>query len=362
MLFPDLIPGDRPAAASATPARVTADRSPDTPSRSTTANPPARANPWTRVGRSFTPTSDADEALARSGLDWSVAKTGLRTEDLTPVQDHRAMVRTDTGAVLGIVGADYEPLQNAEAFSFFRDLAAGGQISFETAGDFDKGRIVWVQARLPDLDLRIGDDESHSYLFISTGHTGNKTLMIAPTTVRIVCRNTLRMAEYRSLTAQRSGKSLEAGFTVRHTRGIRDALADIQDAYAQSRRSHTATMEAYRFLAGKPMSEKLKKTFFQQVFEAKSAPDESDRAASIRAARKERLDAILASPTSNVRGTAGSAFALAQAAVEYIDHDRTTRTSEGEDPTASRLLSATFGSGAGLKERAWSTIMDLVGA
>ena len=64
--------------------------------------------------------------------------------------------------------------------------------------------------------------------------------------------------------------------------------------------------------------------------------------------------AILASPTSQVKGTKDTAFSLLQAVVEYADHDRTTRTSEGGDAEESRLVSATWGSGAGWR-RSWET-------
>jgi hypothetical protein len=48
-----------------------------------------------------------------------------------------------------------------------------------------------------------------------------------------------------------------------------------------------------------------------------------------------------------------------QAVVEWADHDRTTRTSDGGDADESRLLSATFGSGAAAKEAAWEAALEL---
>ena len=327
-----------------------------------TGLPPPRINPWQRVGQTFLPTSDAMEALHRSGLQWTAEKIGLRTHDLAPIADHVAIRRSDTGRVLGIVGSDYQPLQNAEAFAFFRDLAGTARISFETAGAFDHGGITWVQARLPDLSIRLGDDLSESYLFISNGHTGNKPLTIAPTTLRIICRNSLRMAEAQSANARQRRHSLEAGFTVRHTKGMKEALSDIRDAYAQTVRSHAATTQAYQHLASKRITTKLTDHFISRVFDAGVGPDEADRAKTIRENRRERIAAILASPTAQVRGTANSAFALFQAAIEFIDHDRVTRAAEGEDATEKRLASATFGSGSGLKSAAWEAILDLTKA
>jgi phage/plasmid-like protein (TIGR03299 family) len=320
----------------------------------------ARVNPWTSVGRGFVPTSNADEALERSGLNWAVEKIGLRTSDLAPVPDQFAIRRSDTSQVLGIIGPEYVPLQNAAAFGFFRDLAGCGPISFESAGEFDGGRIVWVQARLPDLQIRLGDDISETMLFISTGHIGNKPLVVAPTTFRIACKNSLRLAEAEHAAERRREPRLEVGWTVRHTRGMSHALADIQTAYARTRRSHAVTVQAFEYLASKPMTDRLATAFFTKVFDGVGL-DESERAQTIAKNRRERLAAILAGPTSQVAGTRGTCFALLNAATEFIEHDRTTRTDDG-NADAARLLSATFGSGAMLKEKAWSTIMALVHA
>jgi hypothetical protein len=88
-------------------------------------------------------------------------------------------------------------------------------------------------------------------------------------------------------------------------------------------------------------------------------PDETDRAKALRKSREERMAAIMASPTSQVRGTKDTLFSAMQAVVEYVDHDRTTRTSDGGEADESRLFSATFGSGAEVKARAWNAALEL---
>lgn len=328
----------------------------------TPAPPSPRRNPWTRLGRSFAPTSDPQLALTASGLDWTVSKVGLRTEDLAPVPGHCAVRRDDTGAVLGIVGQDYQVLQNREAFSFFADLAAETHCSFETAGCLRGGKVAWVLAHLPDLGIRIGDDESKTYLLISTGHGGNKPLTVAPTSIRVACANTLNLAEAQSrIRRARLGSGVEAGYVVRHLPGMAAAVGDIRQAYRQTIAAHKATMAFYAALAGRPMTEAMVQAFFRRVFEVEGGRDESGRARAMRQAREERLGAILAGPTSNVRGTAGSAFALFQAAVEYVDHDRRTRTDEEAGEDEQRLASAVWGSGAALKRRAVAAIVEVAG-
>jgi phage/plasmid-like protein (TIGR03299 family) len=328
--------------------------------------PPQRQDPWRRVGRALSPAAATDPAAAirEAGLDWTVSRVDLCTADsLDPVPDFSAIRRSDTGKILGVVGPDYEPFQNAGMFQVFSDLAQVGRddgglpFTIETAGAFNSGKVVWALAHLEDLGIKIGDDESKTYLLVSNGHTGNKTLIIAPTTIRVICRNGLAMAEAQAR-RNRSKPGLAGGFTIKHTPGIHESVNQAKNAFATVIRDHAATKAAWNRLADVPLNQKLEQEFMAQVF-GRPGPDETDRARSLRKSREERIAAILASPTSQVRGTKDSLFSAMQAVVEWADHDRTTRTGDGGDADESRLFSATFGSGAEVKARAWEAALEL---
>ncbi|MCK6489185.1 MAG: DUF932 domain-containing protein [Planctomycetes bacterium] len=362
-LFPDLLVGPALAAA-ATLAPVLPPQ--PVPSSTRLGLPPTRQNPWQRNGRAMLAeaTTDPDAAIRQAGLDWTVERVDLRCADtLDPVPEFSAIRRSDTNGILGVVGPDYEPFQNAAMFQVFRDLAQVGRddggrpFAIETAGAFQGGKVVWALAHLADLGIRIGDDEAKTYLLVSSGHTGNRTLIIAPTTVRVVCQNTLRMAEAEARENRRR-PGLAGGFAIKHTPGIHEAVAEAKAAFAATVQDHATTASVWKHLAAKPLTSRLESTFMAQVF-GTPGPDETDRARSLRKSREERIAAILASPTSQVRGTKDSAFSLLQAVVEYVDHDRTTRTAEGGDADESRLFSASFGSGAALKARAWDAILEV---
>lgn len=327
--------------------------------------PPPRQNPWQRVGRALSPAAATDPAVAlrEAGLDWEVSRVDLRTADrLDPIPDFAAIRRSDTGRILGVVGPDYEPFQNAGMFAVFTDLARVGRddgglpFTIETAGAFSHGKVVWALAHLPDLGIRIGDDESRTYLLVSNGHTGNKTLIIAPTTIRVVCRNTLAMAEAQAKANRRLG--LAGGFTLKHLPGIHESVNQAKDAFAAVISSHATTKAAWNRLADIPLNRKLEQEFMTRVFGI-PGPDETDRAKALRKSREDRIAAILASSTSQQKGTKDSLLSVLFAVGEWSDHDRMTRTSDGGDADESRLFSATFGSGAELKEKAWESALSL---
>jgi phage/plasmid-like protein (TIGR03299 family) len=378
-LFPDILqplPSAEPIGAVDTQVAATMTRTPShhpsgpLPSRGPQTSrlglPPARQNPWQRVGHTMVgeAITNPQAALRQAGLDWTVSRVDLRTADsLDPVPDFAAIRRSDTSKILGVVGIDYEPFQNAGMFEVFTDLAQVGRddgglpFTIETAGAFNGGKVVWALAHLPDLGIQIGDDEAKTYLLVSNGHTGNKTLIIAPTTVRIACKNTLSMAEAQAR-YNRSKPGLAGGFTIKHFPNIHESVNQARTAFATVIRDHAATKAAWNRLADVPLTKQREADLMTAVF-GRPGPDESDRAKALRKTREERLAAILASPTSQVRGTKDTLFSAMQAVVEFVDHDRTTRTTEGGNADEARLVSATFGSGAEVKARAWEVALEL---
>ena len=328
--------------------------------------PQTRMNPWQRAGRTMLAEAMTDPraAIRQAGLDWSVERVDLRCADtLDPVPEFSAIRRSDTNGLLGVVGKDYSPFQNAAMFDVFKDLAAvdrsdgGLGFSIETAGAFQGGKVVWALAHLPDLGIRIGDDESRTYLLVSNGHTGNRTLIIAPTTVRVICKNSLRLAESQAR-ERRKHPGLAGGFTLKHTPGIHEAVNEAKAAFAATIASHKVTKAVWNRLADVPLTKKREADLMQMVF-GTPGPDETDRARALRKSREDRIAAINASVTAQLRGTKDTIFSAMSSIIEWAEHDRQTRVTDGGDADESRLFSATFGSGAELKAKAWDAALEL---
>lgn len=298
--------------------------------------------------------------LASAGLDWKVKLSGIYTDGFNLIPNHRAVVRDDTNRALGIVSPDYQPIQNDQLIGFVRALAANAPVNVETAGCFKHGAVTFIQARLPELDLRLGSDVTRSYFTLTNGNDGQRPLVAGFTTVRVICMNTLALAT-RQIKANRNRVDLMRGHVVRHTSGITAALGDMLNAYKSAIDGHRQTRDLYEHLAATPLTEKLEKSFFDRVFAAEG-PDEAGRAASLRKTRNELLNNILVSPTSQIPGTKDTAFSLMQAGIEYLDFHRPTRTSDGESADDARLFSANFGSGHALKRKAVEVIAELTSA
>ncbi|NNU33694.1 DUF945 domain-containing protein [Mucilaginibacter sp. S1162] len=163
---------------------------------------------WHGLGQIIDLYPTSSEAIRHAGLDYIVEKRPLFTLDTNnhvwgnpdaipeiEVPNFFATVRADTEQVLGVVGNDYEVVQNRDAFSFFDAIVGGGDgILYETAGALGNGERVFITAKLPDY-IRVGvKDWIEQYLFLTTTHDGLGSITAAFTPIRIVCNNTLNAA------------------------------------------------------------------------------------------------------------------------------------------------------------------------
>lgn len=153
---------------------------------------------WHNLGQIVQDYPTSAEAIRHAGLDYEVEKRKLFTpafEDTNiEVPNYFSTIRTDNNTVLGVVGKDYQIVQNRDAFSFFDSIVGGDGILDETAGALGKGERIFITAKLPNY-IRVGNDDLiEKYLFLTTSHDGSGSITAAFTPIRIVCANTLNAA------------------------------------------------------------------------------------------------------------------------------------------------------------------------
>ncbi len=153
---------------------------------------------WHNLGQIVQDYPTSAEAIRHAGLDYEVEKRKLFTpafEDTNiEVPNYFSTIRTDNNTVLGVVGKDYQIIQNRDAFSFFDSIVGDDGILYETAGALGKGERIFITAKLPNY-IRVGNDDLiEKYLFLTTSHDGSGSITAAFTPIRIVCANTLNAA------------------------------------------------------------------------------------------------------------------------------------------------------------------------
>lgn len=158
-----------------------------------TINYAARTPVWNGLGTDISHCKSVSEALATSGLDFTVRQENIVTDNLFPIplEGFKANVKDD-GTPLGIVSTKYKLVQNADAFAFLDNLVEEG-MKFERAGGLQNGRKVFILAKMPDKYIISGESISPYIVFINS-HDGTGSIKVLMTPIRMLCLNMLNLA------------------------------------------------------------------------------------------------------------------------------------------------------------------------
>ena len=316
--------------------------------------------PWHCLGHQLQPKQPLEVWAQQADMDWTIQETPVRymasdsAENCNEFQvlesfaEQKVLYRSDTRAPLSVVSSRYQVVQPREVLEFYRDLTEIGGYEMETAGVLKGGRKVWALARTGQQAVLKGTDTVNGYLLLATSCDGTLATSVTPTTVRVVCNNTLAMA-------------LDSTSNV-----IRVPHNTCFDADAVKRQLGIAIgqwddfMYRMKALAGRKVKSKEVESYIQQVLYGpprtdELSPPQADASAMPRAwaARK-----VLELYEGRGRGAElaaarGTTWGLLSAMTEFVDHERRARSREY------RLDSAWFGQGAALKQRALAHALEL---
>jgi phage/plasmid-like protein (TIGR03299 family) len=289
-----------------------------------------REMPWHREGLVLDqhPTT-WDEARQLAGLTWdpiTEAVYELRGIDEAgqplygPIKGWQRIARSDTSATLWINRDSYAVIDHGEMGEIVEAVLAQPNVKWETAGVLDEGRSVWCLALLDEPIVLPGDDSiTLPYLGITNRHGLPGGCTARATAVRIVCGNTFRAAE---LEGDRTGTT----FSFVHKHGWRNRVDEARDAVTGARREMRAYEELARELLALPISTRQRELFVREFIPMPPDGLVTDRVANNVEEARQAVRAILASPTT--APVAHTAYGLVQAAGEYLDHVRRSRTWE----------------------------------
>lgn len=203
--------------------------------------------PWHNMGTVISQAATAEEALQFAALaGWNLTKIrqfvefdGRRIET-----DSYAIIRQDTGDVLGTVGSRYRIFSNEESFDFMDDVIGGAGARYETAGALAGGRQVWMLAKMPESATVAEGDELQQYVMFGNSHDGSSAIWVYPTSVRTVCQNTYRL----------SFADRRRGISIRHTKSVRANVAAAKRALGLANDQLREFADTAAELASQPLS------------------------------------------------------------------------------------------------------------
>lgn len=274
--------------------------------------------PWHGLGTVIKDPVVAEEAIKLAGLDWEVKKQPLEVNvsdwkdaqtSHVPAPEWMATVRTDNMRVLGVVGKNYQIVQNIEAFKFMDELVGPGRLlQYETAGSLAFGRKVWMLATVKDLCVEpVPGDIVQPYLLLANGHDGRLELSVSWTSVRVVCQNTLMLAL----------GGAKHKISLRHTGNMGRKREQAQTVLGLTRKVVERAEDVMKHLALKQMGDKVLNQFLLDL-----VPNDTSRAENTRELLKKLTEQ---GAGTDIKGVKGTAWGALNAVTAYTTHLRTVR-------------------------------------
>lgn len=295
---------------------------------------------WHGLGTIVQDYPNSREAIKYAGLNYHVVKSplythGITAQDVIPdsetqqitVPDFYATLRTDTKQVLGVVGKEYEVVQNADAFSFFDSIVGGEGIQYETAGALGKGERIFITAKLPGY-IRVGNEDMiEKYLFLTTSHDGFGSITAAFTPIRIVCQNTLNGAMRNHSNAVK----------IRHTSNAKERLEQAHKVMGISNKLSEELQETFnRWTKVRITDPEIKKLIQLAMVPSKEVLNylQAGKDDDLSTYFKNMVDTVyeyaLSSPTQQTQTTRGTVFGAYNAVTGYFQNVRNYKDDEAK--------------------------------
>lgn len=164
-------------------------------------------------------------SITTSLSEWEVVQSKISAsflEKSTELPGYKALLRSDTGALLNVCKKGYYPMSNA---SFIRSVERFAEVTnfpIEAIYELEGGKkmLGFLKCTEP---FEVGGFEFKDHLMIGNGHDGQTTFFVGNSNVMIRCGNRFAR-QYRAL-------------KVKHSRGLEIGVERIQEEFYNYRKS-----------------------------------------------------------------------------------------------------------------------------
>lgn len=308
------------------------------------------AIPWHGLGNQLPANQPIEVWQKQAGMDWKIEESPVRfmadsignLGTIHSFPDQKVLYRSDTKEALSVVSQRYQVVQPREVLEFYRDLTEMSGYELETAGVLKGGRKFWALASTGQSTTLKGNDVVNGYLLLATSCDGTLATTATPTTIRVVCNNTLSIALNGATQA----------IKVPHSTRFEHQAVKQQLGIAVSQ--WDGFMYRMRTLAERKVKSHEAMNYFLRVL-CDVQPGNTDLSS---LANERALKKVQALYDGNGHGSEldsakGTAWGLLNAVTEYVDHEKRARNNEF------RMDSAWWGQGAGVKQRALDVALQL---
>lgn len=328
--------------------------------------------PWHGLGQQVTQGATVEQWAAAAGMDWqalSAPATFTRADGTAGRTDKKVIYRSDTGAALSVMGADYQIVQPRDVLEFFRSATENGGWHIHTAGVLREGRKLWAMAKRNDDNgaLAAKGDRLKLNLLLATSLDGTSPTIAKATTVRVVCANTVAaaMGERGRASVRLSHRSVfDPAVILSAMQSAGDDFADFVTAAQRMAKTPISLDEAREVLRQLFISHAAAKAAVQSTVTVASAAAMARQQSAALLVKLGAKPASASEPAKDHRnmtrvlelfqgegmgadssGARGTRWGLLNAVSQFVDHEA-GRTADA------RIDAAWFGKGDALKTRA----------
>ncbi|HIE5821726.1 DUF932 domain-containing protein [Pseudomonas aeruginosa] len=306
--------------------------------------------PWHGLGNHLPRMQPIEIWQREAGMDWQIQESPVHFKadavghlgSIHSFPEQKVLYRSDSKAPLSVVSQRYQVVQPKEVLEFYRDLTEVSGYELETAGVLKGGRKFWALARTGQNTALKGNDQVNGYLLLATSCDGTLATTATPTTIRVVCNNTLTIA------VDGTTRAIKVPHNTRFDpKAVKKHLGIAVSQWDDF-------MYRMRALAERKVQWHEAMGFFMNVMcDTPINGALPEKLANERAMRKVQSLYEGRGRGAQLESSQGTAWGLLNAVTEYVDHERRARSNEY------RLDSAWFGQGAVLKQKALDAALAL---
>lgn len=260
---------------------------------------------------------------------------------VVPVPDRKAIVRSDTGHVMGVFKDGYTPHQPGEWLLDNVEAILGGDLGIGSAGLLREGAVAWVQIESPENVRTPEGVDFRPNLLAATSFDGSLATTYARTATVVVCDNTL--------TAGLAGAS--SALKVRHSRYSGLRVADARVALQVVEQTASDFAGEVRRLTSWDVPTRAWSLFLDAVCPVDETA-RTTRSATLAADKRASLDRLYRFD-ARCAPWSGTAFGVLQAVNTWAHHEQTVRGASRADRNA---LNAVTGRTAAADAEALATL------
>ena len=276
------------------------------------------------VGQDLTDCDTLDEALATAGLNYTGIKTPIYLPDGTPIENFWAVTKdSDPQAVLGVVGNQYHPIGNAEAFDVAGAIVDSGYARYEVGGAALKAKNIEDGAKsflvLRGDDFDIAGDVFNSFVLFRNSFDGSSGVQYQIICQRLVCLN--GMVRYLGK------KAAQFSIKIQHSKSAPQRIRETREVMENYLQQIEEMKREAQLFINTPMSRaEFEREILPQVLkERKLVENDKERSKGFERVERTISQIISAYDADDVQNFNGTAYKVLLALSDWETHSEPLR-------------------------------------